>query len=130
MSEENTQEKDKGQEYLCQITDEDKRAAKEANPNANLMLVEATLDDERVFEAIFKKPTTDSFQRFLSQSQNQKRDNAGAIAAIRYVQDNIIKPTGAEFYDIQKDLPALAIQLANELSDGMGLTVETKKKTL
>ena len=117
-------------DFLREITEEEIAKAKEDHEEGALDLREYILDDNRVFQGIFKKPSTAAFQRYLDMSGNQKREGAGAIASRRYVLDCIVTPIEKEYLEIVKDLPALTIQIANDLSAGMGLTVESKKKQI
>ncbi len=115
---------------LSKVTDEIiaqvKEDAAKAGITGGLDLIELTLDDDAVFEGIFKKPNRAIFERYVSMSS--KKD--GARASIAFVRDLILFPTFEDFQALLDARPALPISLGNELAKGMGMTDDAKKKSI
>lgn len=118
------------EQYLFRVTDDDRARIKQENPNDNMFQQDFVLDDGREFQAIFRKPTVDSFRRYLDMSNDSKRKNASETASLAYVKDSILCPTFDEFFKFVQDLPALTIHVANALTEGMGIVKDSKKKNL
>jgi len=116
--------------YLNKVSEEDIATAKEKQGDAQLQLLEFTMDDGRIFEGIFSVPSTASFQRYLQTVNDAKRKNASIVASQQYVKDNMVTPAWDDFYEMTKDRPALPVMIANELAQGKGLVRNTEKKML
>jgi len=121
---------DEENEIVFHITKDDITKAKAENEGKSLTLLEITLDDGRVFEGIFRKSTPKQFQRYLAASSKKGVDDAGHKASVAFIRDLIVKPDFDEFFELQKQLPALAISVGNTMAEGMGIAADSKKKTI
>lgn len=121
---------DEDETVVFRITENDITTAKAGNQGKSLTLLEITLDDGRIFEGIFRSPTPKQFQRYLATSSKKNIDDAGHGASIGFIRDLIVKPDFEEFFELQKQLPALAISIGNKMAEGMGIAADSKKKTI
>ena len=118
------------EKMVYQVTEQEINDAKKEHPDNGLELFEMEMDDGRTFEAIFRKPTIASFQRYLTGCADRNVKNAAQTASMQYIRDSIVAPAFDNYFVIQKNLPALSVQIANELAKGMGFVTNTKKKIL
>jgi hypothetical protein len=120
------------QDKLYEVTEEVIAEVKDKHPDVKLEQIDFVLDDGRVFECIVKKPSADSFQRYLATCNDKDIKDAGQVGSLQYIRDNIVAPSYEEFYRMIEDqnVPALATQVGNELAKGMGLTKKAEKKTI
>jgi len=118
---------------IFEVTDEMVRVAKEQNPGAVLTQIDSTLDDERVFSCVVKKPGNASVARYiqaLSTASKGKKDVEPVHR--RFCMDQIVVPSPEVFCDLidSMNLPLLSTSLASDLIEGHGIITESKKKIL
>jgi len=113
--------------YLSKVTDEIKKSIREKiGPDIKLDLFELILDEGEIFEGIFKRPTRAIFERFSSLVG--KKDASRASLAL--VRDLILYPSFEDFSQLIEERPALSIALSSELTKGIGMVEDVKKKAI
>lgn len=118
---------------IFEITDAMAKEVKEKFPDLKIELLSLTLDDERVFECIVRKPSNASTARYVSSlgAANREKKDLQRIH-LQFCFDNILAPSPERLAEIieKTELPLLPVSIANELITGTGMSVSSKKKPL
>jgi len=116
-------------EYIYQITDEDIKKAKEESNSVPLFQLNSSLDDDRIFEGIYRQVSPAQFQSYVAAAKSDGA-NAEYRASLQFIKGVLVRPTFDSFHEMQQNLPALAIGIGNELAKGMGIVRSSEKKSL